>query len=111
MGNASMAIFHRPFGSSCSTSIEARLPTSGRTTTFTSATVERNLAEIEQRVQILSSQIHILNDQFTAQLIAIELQLKATDGQVQNLRQQYELRLKELEDASRVRGLGSGPPR
>jgi DNA repair exonuclease SbcCD ATPase subunit len=77
----------------------------------TSATVERNLAEIEQRVQILSSQIHILNDQLTAQLIAIELQLKATDGQVQNLRQQYESRLKELEDALRVRGLGSGPPR
>jgi hypothetical protein len=39
----------------------------------TSATVERNLAEIEQRVQILSSQIHILNDQFTAQLIATPL--------------------------------------
>lgn len=77
----------------------------------TSATIERNLAEIDQQVQILRSQIHIINDQFTAQLIVIERRLEASDSQVQNLRQQYESRLKELDDALRVRGLESGPPR
>ena len=71
----------------------------------TSATIERNLAEIDQQVQILRSQIHIINDQFTAQLIVIERRLEASDSQVQNLRQQYESRLKELDDALRVRGL------
>ena len=37
----------------------------------------------------------------------IERRLEASDSQVQNLRQQYESRLKELDDALRVRGLKS----
>jgi hypothetical protein len=68
-----------------------------------STTGERNLAEIEQRIQILSSQIHILNNQLTPQLIASERQLQALNNQVQALSHQYELRLKELEDGLRVR--------
>jgi uncharacterized protein HemX len=75
----------------------------------TSATAERNFAEIQQRVQILSNQIHILTDQFTAQLIAKEVQLQALNGEVQALRHQCESRLKELEDALRVRRLEPGP--
>jgi cell division protein FtsB len=75
----------------------------------TPATAERNFAEIQQRVQILSNQIHILTDQFTAQLIAKEVQLQALNGEVQALRHQCESRLKELEDALRVRRLEPGP--
>jgi cell division protein FtsB len=37
-----------------------------------SDTVAANLAEIEQRVQILSNQIRLLNDQYTMQLTANE---------------------------------------
>ena len=77
----------------------------------TLTTAERNFAEIEQRVQVLGNQIHILNDQLTARLIESERRLQALNGEVQALRDQFESRLKELEDALRARRLepGSGP--
>lgn len=69
----------------------------------TSATGERNLAEIEQRIQLLGDQIRVLNSQLTAQLAANERQLQALKGEVQTLSGKYELRLKELENTLRVR--------
>jgi uncharacterized protein HemX len=69
----------------------------------TSATRERNLVEIEQRIQVLADQIHILNNQLTAQLAANERQLQTLNGEVQALSHQYESRLKELEEVLRVR--------
>jgi septal ring factor EnvC (AmiA/AmiB activator) len=64
-----------------------------------SETVTANLTEIEQRVQVLSNQIRILNDQYTRQLIASERQVQALSSQIQAL----ESRLKELEDDLRAR--------
>jgi septal ring factor EnvC (AmiA/AmiB activator) len=72
-----------------------------------SETVTANLTEIEQRVQVLSNQIRILNDQYTRQLTAGERQVQALSTQIQAL----ESRLKELEDDLRVRRLESGPVR
>ena len=46
----------------------------------TLTTAERNFAEIEQRVQVLGNQIHILNDQLTARLIESERRLQALNG-------------------------------
>jgi hypothetical protein len=62
------------------------------------ATGERTLADIEQRIQIMSNQFYILSNQLTAQLTA-------TERQVQGL----ESRLKEVEDGLRVRRLQPGP--
>ncbi|HZD63153.1 MAG TPA: hypothetical protein VE200_10205 [Xanthobacteraceae bacterium] len=67
----------------------------------TSATRERSLSEIEQRLQNLGDQIHILN-QLTAQMAANERQLQTLNGDVQALSHKYESRLKELEDALHV---------
>ena len=69
----------------------------------TSATRERSLSEIEQRLQVLGEQIHILNNQLTAQMAANERQLQTLNGEVQALGHKYESRLKELEDALHVR--------
>jgi len=69
----------------------------------TSATRERSLSEIEQRLQNLSDQIHILNNQLTAQMAANERHLQTLNGDVQALSHKYELRLKELEEALQVR--------
>jgi chromosome segregation ATPase len=84
-----------------------------------SSTGERNLVEMEQRIQALSSQIHVLS----AQLDASERQFRALSSQVDqydsrltaNERQmqlfigRYDARLKELEDDLRVRRLQSEP--
>jgi predicted RNase H-like nuclease (RuvC/YqgF family) len=59
-----------------------------------SATGDRNLTELDLRVQILSNQIHIL----TAQLDANQRQIQALSNQVQALTDRYDVRLKELED-------------
>jgi septal ring factor EnvC (AmiA/AmiB activator) len=72
-----------------------------------SDTVTANLTEIEQRVQDVSNQIRILNDQYARQLIASERQVQALSTQIQAL----ESRLKELEDDLRVRRLETGPAR
>jgi chromosome segregation ATPase len=74
-------------------------------------TSERTLADIEQRIQILSNQFHILNNQLTTQLMASERQLQALSREVRALRDQHESRLKELEDGLRVRRVqpGSAP--
>ena len=69
----------------------------------TSATGERSLAEIEQRLQLLGDQIRVLNSQLTAQMAANERQLQTLKSEVQTLSGKYELRLKELENALRVR--------
>jgi peptidoglycan hydrolase CwlO-like protein len=69
----------------------------------TSATRERSLSEIEQRLQVLGDQIHILNNQLTAQMAANERQLQTLNSEVQALGHKYESRLKELEDALHVR--------
>jgi flagellar motility protein MotE (MotC chaperone) len=69
----------------------------------TSATRERSLSEIEQRLQNLSDQIHILNNQLSAQMAANERQLQTLNGDVQALSRKYESRLKELEDALQAR--------
>jgi hypothetical protein len=73
------------------------------------ATGEHTLADIEQRIQILSSQFHILNNQLTAQLTATERHVQALSREVQALRDQHESRLKELEDGLRVRRVQPGP--
>ena len=65
----------------------------------TSATRERSLSEIEQRLHVLGDQIHILNNQLTAQMAANERQLQTLNSEVQALSHKYESRLKELEDA------------
>ena len=62
------------------------------------ATGEHTLADIEQRIQILSNQFHILNNQLTAQQMATERQVQALES-----------RLKELEDGLRVRRVQPGP--
>src|SRR5260370_37628153 len=72
-----------------------------------SETVTANLTEIEQRVQVLSNQIRIFNDQYTRQSIASERQVQALSTQIQAL----ESRVKELEDDFRVRRLESAPER
>jgi len=66
------------------------------------ATGEQTLADIEQRIQILSSQFHILNNQLTAQLTATERHVQSLSREVQALRDQHESRLKELEGSLRV---------
>ena len=75
------------------------------------ATGEHTLADIEQRIQILSNQFHILNNQLTAQLTATERQVQALSREVQALRDQHEARLNELEDGLRVRRLQPPAPR
>ena len=72
-----------------------------------SETVTANLTEIEQRVQVLSNQIRIFNDQYAKQSIANERQVQALSTQIQAL----ESRLNELEDDLRVRQLQSAPAR
>jgi predicted nucleic acid-binding Zn-ribbon protein len=62
-----------------------------------SATVTANLTEIEQRVQDVSNQIRILNEQYTRQLIASEREVRALNTEIQAL----ESRLKELEELQR----------
>jgi predicted nucleic acid-binding Zn-ribbon protein len=74
------------------------------------ATGEHALADIEQRIQLLSNQFHILNNQLTAQVMATERQVQALDREVQALRDQHESRLKELEDGLRVRRVQPAPP-
>ena len=68
----------------------------------TSATRERSLSEIEQRLQVLGDQIHILNNQLTAQMAANERQVQKLNGEVQALSHKYKSRLKELEDTLRA---------
>jgi predicted nucleic acid-binding Zn-ribbon protein len=72
-----------------------------------SETVTANITEIEQRVQDVSNQIRILNEQYTNQLVASERQVRALNAQIQAL----ESRQKELEDGLRVRRLESAPVR
>jgi TolA-binding protein len=60
-----------------------------------SGTAAANLADIEQRVQILSNQIRILNNQYMAQLTANEVQVQALSSQIQALRHQFDLGLQE----------------
>jgi cell division protein FtsB len=67
-----------------------------------SETAAANFTEMEQRVQILNSQIRILNDQSAKQLIASERLVQSLSSQMQAL----ELRLKDLEDDLRVRRIG-----
>jgi len=87
------------------------------------ATGDRNVVEMEQRIQALGNQIQVLS----AQLSSSERQLRALGGQVQTLTDQYnsrltaserqiqffisryDARLKELEDDLRVRRLESAP--
>jgi predicted nucleic acid-binding Zn-ribbon protein len=64
-----------------------------------SETVTANLTEIELRVQDVSNQIRILNEQYTRQLIASERQVRALNTEIQALQS----RLNELEDDLRVR--------
>ena len=56
-----------------------------------------------ERLQVLGEQIHILNNQLTAQMAANERQLQTLNSEVQALGHKYESRLKELEDALHVR--------
>jgi cell division protein FtsB len=59
-----------------------------------SETVAGNLKNLDQRVEVLTNQIRILNDQFTRQLNASERQVQTLGNEVQALAS----RLKELED-------------
>jgi hypothetical protein len=64
-----------------------------------SETVTANLTGIEQRVQLLSEQIRILNDQYTKQINGNDRQFHSLDIRIQAL----ESRLDQLEDHLRVR--------
>jgi len=99
--------------------LAAALYETDRRAKSTSATGERSLVEIDQKIQALGSQIRVLS----AQLDASERQMRALSGQVDqydsrltaNERQmqlfigRYDARLKELEDDLRVRRLQSEP--
>ena len=61
-----------------------------------SETVAANLTEIEQRVQDVSNQIRILNEQYTRQLIASEREVRALNTEIQAL----ELRCSGWSEAS-----------
>jgi chromosome segregation ATPase len=84
-----------------------------------STTGERNLVEIDQKIQALSSQIHVLSTQLDAserQMRALSRQvdqydsrLTANERQMQLFIGRYDARLKELEDDLRVRRLQSEP--
>jgi hypothetical protein len=76
-----------------------------------SGTAAANLAAIEHRLQNLSDQIRILNNQHTAQLAANDVQVQALSNQMQTLNQQLNLGLKELEKDLRVRRSESVPAR
>jgi flagellar motility protein MotE (MotC chaperone) len=67
----------------------------------TSATRERDITEIEQRIQVLGDQIRILNNQLSAQLTANERQLQTLNAEIQALSHKYDSQLKELEDGLR----------
>jgi hypothetical protein len=68
-----------------------------------SRTAAANLADIELRVQALSSQISILNNQYMTKVTANERQGEALGSQIQALTHQYDARLDELENDLRVR--------
>jgi chromosome segregation ATPase len=84
-----------------------------------STTGERNLVEIDRKIQALSSQIHVLSTQLDAserQMRALSRQvdqydsrLTANERQMQLFIGRYDARLKELEDDLRVRRLQSEP--
>ena len=76
-----------------------------------SRTAAANVAEIEQRIQLLSNQIGILNDQYMSKATANERQGKALGGQIQALSHHYDARLKELENDLRVRRSELAPGR
>ncbi len=68
-----------------------------------SGTVAANLAEMEQRIQILGNEIRILNDQYATRAAAAERRLQALGNEVQALGRQYDARLNELENSLRMR--------
>jgi archaellum component FlaC len=76
-----------------------------------SKTLATNVAEIEQRVHVLSNQIRILNDQYTRQLTMNEQELRALSSQIQALTRLYDSRLKQLENDLRLLRSESAPVR
>ena len=59
-----------------------------------SETIAANLNTLDQRLEFLTNQVRILNDEFSSQRNASELQIQALDSQVQAL----ESRLRAVED-------------
>lgn len=66
-------------------------------------TVTAKLTDLDRQVQVLGDRIRILNDQHARQLAASQRQLQALTGHVAALSNQYDARLKALEDAARAR--------
>jgi hypothetical protein len=66
-------------------------------------TVTANLTDLDQQVQLLTHRIRILNNQYARQLAADQRQLQALSNQIEALSDRYDTRLKELEDAVRIR--------
>jgi hypothetical protein len=87
----------------CFIALAASLYEIDRREKSTSETGTANLAEMGQRVQILSDQMRILNNQYTAQTAANERQLQALISQIQAL----EAQLTEMD--AQIRRLESGP--
>ena len=84
-----------------------------------SATGDRNLVEIDHKIEALISQIHVLSAQLDAgerqiralssQVDQYDARLTANERQMQLFIGRYDARLKELEDDLRVRRLQSEP--
>ena len=62
-------------------------------------TVVASLADLDQRVQILTNHVRILSNQYTGQFAAEQRQLQALTDQIEK----YDARLKELEGVLRPR--------
>jgi small-conductance mechanosensitive channel len=105
------------------TALAAALYEIDRRDKSSSATGDRNLIEMEQRIQALSDQIRVLSAQLgtserrvqalgsQAQALADQYnsRLTASERQIQFFISRYDARLKELEDDLRVRRLESTP--
>jgi hypothetical protein len=68
-----------------------------------SRTAAANLADIEQRIQTLTNQLAIFNDQYMTKVTANERQGEALSSEIQALSHHYDARLNELENDLRIR--------
>ena len=66
-------------------------------------TIAANFADLDQQVQALGVSNRILHNEYAGRLATDQRQLQALTGRIEALSNQYDARLKELEDASRGR--------
>ena len=63
------------------------------------SSIDTNLADLEQRVQILTDHVRIISNQYAAN----ERRFQVLTNRIETLSHQYDARLKEMEDTSRGR--------